>query len=114
MKIKIMYPNRDGRLEFSKNELEKLLEEAYNEGYKDGKNSNSYTIKDCNYYPSVAYMNEATCRVVSADSDCSTATIDDSIKVSRSTLNNIKVSGSTLNNYDTVSLGAVDSKGNVE
>ena len=41
MKIKIMFPNRDGRLEFTKQELEKLLEEAYNEGYRDGSRSNS-------------------------------------------------------------------------
>lgn len=101
MKIKIMYPNRDGRLEFSKNELEKLLEEAYNEGYKDGKNSNSYTVKDYTYYPSVSYLNGVTCN---ADGTYSANTID----------NSIKVSGLTLNADNTVSLGTVDLKGNVE
>lgn len=104
MKIKIMYPNRDGRLEFSKNELEKLLEEAYNEGYKDGKNSNSYTVRDYTYYPSVTYLNGVTCDATSVDGICSTNTID----------NSIKVSGLTLTANDAVSLGAVDLKGNVE
>lgn len=91
MKIKIMYPNRDGRLEFSKNELEKLLEEAYNEGYKDGKNSNSYTT----YYPSISYLNGLTCN---ADGTYSTTTAD----------NSIKVSGITLNTDNTTSFEAID------
>lgn len=38
MKIKIITPNQYGRIEFSKEELEKILGEAYNEGYADGKN----------------------------------------------------------------------------
>lgn len=38
MKIKIITPNQYGRIEFSKEELEKILSEAYNEGYTDGKN----------------------------------------------------------------------------
>lgn len=104
MKIKIMYPNRDGRLEFSKNELEKLLEEAYNEGYKDGKNSNTYTVRDYSYLPSVTYLNGVASNATSIDGTYSTNTID----------NSIKVSGLTLNADNAVSLGAVDLKGNVE
>ena len=41
MKIKIMYPNPHGRLEFSKEELEQILKEAYEEGVADGMNSRS-------------------------------------------------------------------------
>lgn len=45
MKIKIMYPNPHGRLEFSKEELEQILKEAYEEGVADGINSrNSASI----------------------------------------------------------------------
>ena len=40
MKIKIMYPNDRGRIELTKEELEKLLNESYSEGYNDGKHSN--------------------------------------------------------------------------
>jgi hypothetical protein len=36
MKIKIMYPNDRGRIELTKDELEKLLNESYSEGYSDG------------------------------------------------------------------------------
>jgi alcohol dehydrogenase YqhD (iron-dependent ADH family) len=102
MKIKIMYPNRDGRLEFSKNELEKLLEEAYNEGYKDGKNSNSYTVRDYTCYPSVSYLNGVT---YNTDGAYSTHTVDSSLTA---------VSGLTVNADNTVSLGTVELKGNVE
>ena len=38
MRIKIITPNQYGRIEFSKEELEKILGEAYNEGYTDGRN----------------------------------------------------------------------------
>ena len=43
MKIKVFYPNREGNVEFTKQQLEELLEEAYNEGYKDGKTNNIWT-----------------------------------------------------------------------
>ena len=36
MKIKIMYPNNKGKIELTKEELEKLLNESYSEGYSDG------------------------------------------------------------------------------
>ena len=36
MKVKIFYPNKDGRISFTKQELEKLLDDVYNEGHKDG------------------------------------------------------------------------------
>lgn len=41
MKIKILTPNQEGNFVFTKNEIEKLLNEAYEEGYRDGKQSNS-------------------------------------------------------------------------
>lgn len=42
MKIKVFYPNEKGHIELTKEKLEDLLNEAYNEGYRDGKNSNYY------------------------------------------------------------------------
>ena len=36
MKIKIMCPNDKGKIELTKEELEKLLNESYSEGYSDG------------------------------------------------------------------------------
>ena len=38
MKIKMFYPNNEGKIEFTKEELEKLINEVYNEGKADGRN----------------------------------------------------------------------------
>ena len=58
MKIKILTPNANGNFEFTKAELEKLLKEAYDDGYSDGRSyisSNSQLTTP--YWPSVTYCN---------------------------------------------------------
>jgi hypothetical protein len=42
MKIKVFYPNEKGNIEITKEKLESLLNEAYVEGYRDGKNDNNH------------------------------------------------------------------------
>lgn len=37
MKVKVFYPDFDGRISLTKEELENLLDEVYSEGYHDGK-----------------------------------------------------------------------------
>lgn len=37
MKIKVFYPNNKGEIVFTKDELEKLLDEIYDAGYQDGR-----------------------------------------------------------------------------
>lgn len=39
MKVKVFYPNSKGEITFTKDELEKLLDEVYDAGYQDGKKS---------------------------------------------------------------------------
>lgn len=39
-KYKVFTPNANKKVEFTKEQLEKLLNEVYNEGYTDGKASN--------------------------------------------------------------------------
>ena len=43
MKVKVFYPNREGKIEFTRQELEKLLDEVYREGQKDCNCSKSLT-----------------------------------------------------------------------
>ena len=43
MKVKVFYPNREGKIEFTRQELEKLLDEVYCEGQKDCNCSKSWT-----------------------------------------------------------------------
>lgn len=54
MKIKVFYPNQQGKLEFTKKELEELLNEAYHEGYQDGDRKHWYSYP---YYGSVTALN---------------------------------------------------------
>ena len=39
MKVKVIYVNEDDSITFTKEDLEKLLDEVYDEGYKDGKSN---------------------------------------------------------------------------
>ena len=41
MKIKVFYPNAKGNIELTKEKLEAILTEAYNEGYNDGRYHNN-------------------------------------------------------------------------
>jgi hypothetical protein len=54
MKIKIMYPNNKGKIELTKEELEKLLNESYSEGYSDGCYKSCYSILTPSY-PRITY-----------------------------------------------------------
>ena len=40
MKIKVFYPEPDGSIRMSKQELQALLDEVYKEGYNDGRSQN--------------------------------------------------------------------------
>lgn len=52
MKVKVFYPNKNDKIEFTRKELEELLDEVYNDGYNDGRYSTwTYTT------PSITYTN---------------------------------------------------------
>ena len=43
MKIKVFYPEQDGSIRLTKQELQTLLDEVYHEGYDDGRiHGNTY------------------------------------------------------------------------
>ena len=46
MKVKIFYPNDAGNIEFTKHDLEELLEEVYNEGYSQGSSKYQKIVSD--------------------------------------------------------------------
>lgn len=56
MKIKIMYPNSRGKIELTKAELEKLLNESYSEGYCDGINRYQCSTSIQSPIPSQPYI----------------------------------------------------------
>ena len=58
MKIKILTPNELGKFEFTKEELERLLKEAYDDGYCDGRSYVSSTPSlTTPYWPSISDCN---------------------------------------------------------
>jgi hypothetical protein len=60
MKIKILTPNELGKFEFTKEELERLLKEAYDDGYYDGRGYiSSNSSQTTPYWPSITYCNNS-------------------------------------------------------
>lgn len=44
MFVVVVSPNKDGKIEFTKEELQKMLDDAYNKGYTEGKTPSWDTI----------------------------------------------------------------------
>jgi hypothetical protein len=80
MKVKVFYPNKADKIEFTRSELEKLLDEVYAEGYADGK-ANGYWIYSTptltgNGTPMDVYYSTSTTSVTnSVDSTASKTTL---------------------------------------
>lgn len=72
MKVKVFYPNREGKIEFTRQELEKLLDEVYREGQKDCNCSKSWTWTTPYYNGSLT--SNSTTNVTTATPNLSTAT----------------------------------------
>lgn len=66
MKIKVFYPNAKGNIELTKEKLEAILTEAYNEGYNDGRyHNNGY------YYSGLTTPYITTCTDSVSGCNCS-------------------------------------------
>lgn len=70
--VKIFTPNKDGKIEFTKEELEELLKNMYDTGYEDGKASSNG-----NYFP-------YTPRVYPFDSDKTNESTPPNVKITYS------------------------------
>lgn len=81
--IKIFYPNSVGKIELTKEDLEKLLKEAYNEGYDRGRNYHSYTYTpyyatltgSCDNAINICYDNTISNKASSTNCDATTLEI---------------------------------------
>lgn len=72
MKIKVFTPNREGKIEFTRHELEKLLDEVYHEGQKDCNCGKSWTW--ATPYCNNSLISNSTTNATVAAPDLSTAT----------------------------------------
>ena len=58
MKVKVFQSNHNGKIEFTRAELEKLLNEVYTDGYNEGKSSHwTWTSPYINNYDSITLTN---------------------------------------------------------
>lgn len=70
---KVFKLNKDGKVEFTKEELKKLLDEIYNSGYDDGKNQNFSWHSPFRYDP--WYYTTVTCADTNATITTGSSTI---------------------------------------
>lgn len=68
MKIKVFYPNAKGNIELTKEKLEAILTEAYNEGYNDGRYHNNGFYYN-NLTSTTPYITTCASSVSSSDTD---------------------------------------------
>lgn len=112
MKVKVFQSNHNGKIEFTRAELEKLLNEVYTDGYNEGKNSNTWTWTS----PYLSTCGTSICNNVTTDpaftltsANCATdkieAILDNSVATSSDKTNKntdaktytVKVNGSISN-----------------
>lgn len=91
MSVKVFKTNKAGKIEFTRCELEKLLNETYREGYTDGENhaksnywtwtSPSISVTNTPYCGTVTYDTGSLLRTNTTDDIASTATLRDNTSI---------------------------------
>ena len=75
MKVKVFYPNSKGQIVFTKEELEKLLDEVYEAGYADGrKQSWTWTSPSYPWYYTTNTTTGTPINITNASNDSITYT----------------------------------------
>lgn len=103
MSVKIFKTNKAGKIEFTRCELEKLLNETYREGYTDGENhakSNYWTwtspsVINTPYYGTVTCDTGSLLRANTTDSIASTTTLRDNASIAGVCNNTVATSTKT-------------------
>ena len=82
MKTKFFTLNEHNKVEFTKSELKKLLDEIYNDGYRDGRNSKGWWYYTTPYYTTTPYYSTSTSNLKTPNNavNYSTATCTGSCK----------------------------------
>lgn len=82
-KVRIFYPDKNNKLSFSKDELEKLINEVYQEGYNDAKNEwCTITYPSTTPYSSLSPYYTATTATTVDCKDCITSDKADKVTIS--------------------------------
>ena len=57
MMVKVFEVNKNGKIELTKDELEKILNDAWHNGWYDGHNSRSWSWTSPNWYSTITNTN---------------------------------------------------------
>lgn len=67
-RVVIVERNKDGKIELTKNELQKMLDDVYNQGYSDGKGYYTITYPSSPWYVSTTSTNAVSKDSITLDS----------------------------------------------
>lgn len=74
MKVKVFQPNYNGKIEFTRAELEKLLNEVYTDGYNEGKSSHwTWTGPYINSHDDITLTNAIDTKTITTSATDKTA-----------------------------------------
>lgn len=122
MSVKVFQTNKAGKIEFTRCELEKLLNEAYNEGYYDGEAhaKNTYwtwtspSIINTTPYYGVTCLDTNSSKSTCDNSTAGTATLNDSIDNKADTCNASITATDCTSNKDEVKKISVKTHGELK
>ena len=118
MSVKVFQTNSNGKIEFTRAELEKLLNDTYKEGHRDGeaKANNSYwtwTAPTLTSTPSITYGGNATIRTtpdsatitstnakIDTDAIAKLTKIPEEEPLANKIIGNVSINGANAQTYD--------------
>lgn len=118
MSIKVFQTNKSGKIEFTRCELEKLLNEIYNEGYRDGEGTRwtwtSPNIINTTPYYGVTCLDTNSSKSTCDNSTAGTVTLNDSISNKADTCNASITATDSVSNKDEVKKISVQTHGELK
>ena len=118
MSVKVFQTNKAGKIEFTRCELEKLLNETYNEGYRDGEGTRwtwtSPNIINTTPYYGVTCLDTNSSKSTCDNSTAGTVTLNDSISNKADTCNASITATDSVSNKDEVKKISVQTHGELK
>lgn len=118
MSVKVFQTNKSGKIEFTRCELEKLLNEIYNEGYRDGEDTRwtwtSPNIINTTPYYGVTCLDTNSSKSISNNNIAGTVTLNDSIANKADTCNASITATDCTSNKDEVKKISVQTHGELK
>ena len=122
MSVKVFQTNKAGKIEFTRCELEKLLNETYNEGYRDGEAhaKNTYwtwtspSIINTTPYYGVTCLDTNSSKSIRDNNTAGTVTLNDSISNKADTCNASITATDSVSNKDEAKKISVQTHGELK